>query len=82
MTRVDLVAALSTARGTSRSGPHLCFFFFPRACCFHANPFQALRQGLRVLGSSKLLGSPLGLFSNISAGVKVGVVLSRRRTSV
>ncbi|CAM9268648.1 unnamed protein product, partial [Laminaria digitata] len=31
---------------------------------------QALRQGLRVLGSSKLLGSPLGLFSNISAGVK------------
>lgn len=29
-----------------------------------------------MLGSSKLLGSPLGLFSNISAGVKVGVIFT------
>ena len=36
-------------------------------------PLQALRQVFRLLGSSKLLGSPLGLFSNISAGVKVGM---------
>lgn len=29
-----------------------------------------------MLGSSKLLGSPLGLFSNISAGIKVGVIFT------
>lgn len=32
---------------------------------------QAVRQVFSVLGSSKVLGSPLGLLSNLQAGVKV-----------
>ena len=36
---------------------------------------QAMRQVFRVMGGSKLLGSPVGLLSNIGAGIKVGVAV-------
>lgn len=34
-------------------------------------PHQAVRQVLGIMGSSELLGNPVGLLVNIAAGVKV-----------
>lgn len=37
-----------------------------------STPPQVVRQGMKIVGSSELLGNPMGLLLNMSAGVKVG----------